>query len=148
MERLSKTTMETIILAGWVNSTPCCIERINSPQPLKLSVDIGSWFPLHAGSVGKTLLAFLPDEERERIIERIELTRYTENTITEISELKRQLQEIRERGYVVSIGERLEDVASVVAPIRNHTGNVIATLSVGGPKNRFREGKLSSFINW
>ena len=44
MERLSKTTMETIILAGWVNSTPCCIERINSPQPLKLSVDIGSWF--------------------------------------------------------------------------------------------------------
>ena len=146
MDRLAKITTETVILGGWVNSTPCCIERINSPQPLKLSVDIGSWFPLHAGSVGKTLLAFLPDEERERMIERMELTRYTENTIMEISELKRRLQEIREKGYVVSIGERLEDVASVGAPIRNHTGDVIATLSVGGPRNRFKEGKLSSLI--
>ncbi len=66
IERVSKITMETVILGGWVNSTPCCIERIDSPQPLKLSVDIGSWFPLHAGGVGKILLAFLPDEERER----------------------------------------------------------------------------------
>ena len=146
MERLSKITMETITLGGWVNFTPTCIERINSIQPLKFSVELGSWFPLHAGSVGKILLAFLPDEERERMIEKIELTRYTENTITEISVLIKTLQEIRKNGYAVSIGERWVDVVSIGAPIRNYNGNVTAVLSIGGPKSRFKEEKMAGFI--
>jgi|WetSurMetagenome_2_1015567.scaffolds.fasta_scaffold03802_6 DNA-binding IclR family transcriptional regulator len=146
MERLSKITEETVILGAWVDSRPYCIERIKSSQPLNLSVDIGTWYPLHAGTIGKTLLAFLPEEEKDIMIEQIEFNQYTKNTITDKMKLKSKLQEICNNGYEVSIGERLEDVISLGAPIRNSNSKVIAVLCIGGPQNRFNEKELSNNV--
>jgi DNA-binding IclR family transcriptional regulator len=146
MERLSKITEETVILGAWVNSTPCCIERIKSMQPLNLSVDVGTVYTLHAGSVGKTLLAFLPEEERGKIIEQTKFKRLTKNTIIDKIALRSALQKIRDNGYSVSRGERIEDVTSIGAPIRNHIGDVKAVLVIGGPINRFDGKNLSDYI--
>ncbi len=69
------------------------------------------------------------------------LTRYTEHTITSFDELDRQLDSIARDGYVVSIEELEHGLTAVAAPIRDHTGTVIAALSVSGPVYRLTEDR-------
>jgi DNA-binding IclR family transcriptional regulator len=147
MENLSRITGETVILAGLVKGSPCCIEKIPSSHDLSLSVDIGTWYPLHAGTVGKTLLAFQKEEERNKIIEGLELVRFTENTIMDKSELRKRLMEILERGYDLSIEERVKGVASVGAPVKNHRGEAVAVLILGGPTVRFTTERIDQYIS-
>ena len=147
MERISKIIMEGVSLIAWIGSVPYCIESIDSPHPLKVSLAVGESFPLHAGSAGKLLLAFLPDKEREQVLKELKLTRYTEKTITAISELRRQLDDIREKGFVVSMGERFRGVVSVGAPIFNHDGRAVACLCITVPSNRSNRKRISECIS-
>lgn len=147
MERISKIIMEGVTLIAWIGSIPYCIESIDSPHPLKVSLNIGQSFPVHAGSAGKLLLAFLPEQEREQMIKGLRLTRYTEKTITTISELRRRLNEIREKGYVVSAGERFKDVISVGAPIFNHNSRGVACICITMPSNRSNRQRISQCVS-
>ena len=92
---------------------------------------------LYAGSGGKVLLAFGPEELRRRILNKTKLRKMTANTIIDPGDLNKELVRIRAQGYALSAGERNPDAASLAVPIFNHDGKLVAALSLGGPLSRF-----------
>ncbi len=146
MEKLHDLTGETVLLAGWIEKEVRCLAKIEGKLPVRLAVYPGDKFPLHAGSVGKLMLAFLPEEERERLLETISLTRFTKRTITDLHTLRKELQKIRKAGYVYSVGERVDDVASIGAPIRDSSGRVVAGIVIGGLITHFTAEKLDEWV--
>jgi len=114
-----------------------CIDKIDSPRGLGTTSKIGRSSALNAGSVGKTLLAFQPPEVREKLLETVHLDRFTDHTITSVEEMQKAIGTIRAEGYCISVGEGEEDMACVAAPIFNHSRQIIAGLSIGGPVHRF-----------
>jgi IclR family transcriptional regulator, KDG regulon repressor len=97
---------------------------------------VGIPAPLHATAAGKAILAFMSRDELERMIVEKGLEKFTENTITDSVRLETALADIRTRGYAVSDSEHFEMVRGVAAPIRDHDGNVFASLSALGIVSR------------
>lgn len=90
----------------------------------------------HCTACGKVLLAGLPEAELDRVLEGGPLPAKTPDTITDPARLRLDLAAVRERGYAENVGESAPDVAAVAAPIRDHSGDVVAAISVAGPLAR------------
>ncbi len=103
---------------------------------------VGIPAPLHATGAGKAILAYLSTEEIETMIQKKGLEKFTEHTITDPDRLRADLDATRRRGYAVTDGEHDEMVRSVAAPIRDHEGQVIASLSALGLASRFALERL------
>jgi DNA-binding IclR family transcriptional regulator len=85
-------------------------------------------------------------EQRKTIISQ-PLTAFTQHTITDPIKLRIDLAEISDQGYAVSNEEFEEGLVAVAAPIHDHTGEVIAALSISGPSFRMRAGSLQAHIS-
>lgn len=114
------------------------IEKIDSPHGLASNVTIGKGAPAYCTGVGKALLAFQPEAVVDGVC-RQGLVRHTPNTITSPKRLRQELARVRACGYAVDNMEHELGVRCIAAPIRNHTGAVIASLSISGPATRIRE---------
>ncbi|HEX9710955.1 MAG TPA: IclR family transcriptional regulator [Actinomycetota bacterium] len=137
LERLSRETNETATLSLRTGSTRVYVDQVTPDRDIKMVVQLGLQVPLHAGGSSKAFLAFLPDDEREEYLAR-PLEKLTGKTITGIRALRKELSDIRERGWAMSLGERMEGAGSVAAPILGHDGRPLAVISVCGPVERFR----------
>ena len=135
---LSARSEETATLSlrtGWARMY---VDQILPPDDIKMVVPIGRLFPLHAGASSKAFLAFLPEDERERFFaEHPRLPALTERTVIDAAALRGELEEIRERGFASSRGERQDGAASVAAPVLDRGGTPTAVISVCGPIERF-----------
>ncbi|HIE17752.1 MAG TPA: IclR family transcriptional regulator [Dehalococcoidia bacterium] len=145
MKELHGRTNETISIYVLEHDHRVCIERIEGSLGARHVIAIGDRGPLHAGASGKVLLAYLPRERRNELINELKLASFTPYTITDKEKLQRELDEIRERGVAVSMEERFELCASVSAPIRNYMGDVIAALSISTLASRLTPGKVSEY---
>lgn len=137
LRKLSEATEETATLSVRTGIERIYIDQVTPPREVKMEVNLGQPFPLHAGASSKAILAFLPESERDQYL-RGHLAKLTSVTQVDKDELRAELAEIRERGYAMSFGERREGAASVAVPIRDHEGYPIAAMSVCGPMERFR----------
>jgi DNA-binding IclR family transcriptional regulator len=126
---------ETATLTSPVPNGRVYLDQFEGVHEIKMTVELGRRFPLHAGSSGKCMLAFLPEAERERLLTG-ELTQLTPHTIVDPEKLRAELDEIRARGYAVSGGERQPDAGSVAAPVFGVSDSVIGAISVCGPRYR------------
>lgn len=137
LEALSRKTEETATLSlrtGWER---VYVDQVTPERDVMMMVQIGLRVPLHAGASSKAFLAFLDPEEQQEYLAR-SLDRLTKLTVTNGRSLRKELSEIRERGYAISFGERMEGAGSVAAPIFGHEGRPVAVISVCGPVERFR----------
>ncbi|NUC70951.1 IclR family transcriptional regulator [Haloterrigena sp. SYSU A558-1] len=105
---------------------------------VKTHARIGQRTYLHQFAAGKAILAHLPDDRIESILEDYGLAAQTDQTITERDTLYDQLATIRDRGYAFNREESVIGVHAVGAPIRNESGTAIGAISVAGPANRLR----------
>jgi DNA-binding IclR family transcriptional regulator len=143
MNQLSKITKETVLLAGVNGTKGIVLDRVESEEPIRYSLfQPGATIPLHAGASSKILMAYLPEEEWDRIIRIEGLKQYTPNTITKADKLKVHLREIRKKGYAFSDQEADRDVRAVGAPIFSAAGELVASLSVAGPAYRMNKKKM------
>ena len=138
LDALVEETHENVVLVVRDDIHNVCIAMRESPQPLRLSAQRGQRGPLHAGGGPKVLLAFAPDEVQQRVLQG-ELTGYTETSITDPKALAATLLEIRATEFNRSYGEMDPDAFSFAAPVRDHSGSVIAALSVAGPVRRITD---------
>jgi DNA-binding IclR family transcriptional regulator len=116
-----------------------------SRQAVRMSSGLGSRAPAHCTSVGKVLLAYRSAETVGQVIEN-GLTRYTQNTITEPAALTAELASIRARGTAIDDEEIEVGLRCVAAPIRDHSGHVIAAISVAGPVQRMTKKLVQTTI--
>ena len=138
MEELSRAMDETSTLSLRVGHTRVYIDQVTPARDIKMVVQLGKEFPLHAGSSSKAFLAFLDPADIDAYVDAGSLEVLTDNTITDAAALRAELAEIAARGYAVSMGERLTGAGSVAAPVFGHDGRVAAVVSVCGPLERFR----------
>ena len=132
---LSKQTQETATLSVLAGEARIYVDQVTPPREIVMSVPLGQRFPLHAGSSSKALLAFLPSDEVEAYLER-GLEQITNSTRTDPASLRADLQRVRDQGFATSAGERQAGAASVAAPVFDHGGRPIASVSVCGPAER------------
>lgn len=112
------------------------VDRLESPQTLRLFNETGRRVPVHCTSSGKVLLAYLPPDERDRLLDGATLTALTPKTITDRTALVDELAKVRQRGWAAAVEEREIGVVSIAVPIRDATGDVVAALSIGAPLAR------------
>ncbi|QRV14070.1 IclR family transcriptional regulator [Haloterrigena salifodinae] len=110
---------------------------------VKTHARIGQRTYLHQFAAGKAILAHLPDDRIESILEDYGLAAQTDQTITERDTLYDQLATIRDRGYAFNREESVIGVHAVGAPIRNESGTAIGAISVAGPANRLRDNLMT-----
>lgn len=142
MVKLQEQTRETISLYVLEGDERVCVERLESPQTVRIVARIGRRIPLYAGSAGKVFLAFLPDARREEILKKTKLVPMTEKTISSLDELEANLQKIRKQGYAISRGEWILDAAGVAGPIFDLRGQICAALTISGPTQRITSERM------
>ena len=147
MVHLQEQTRETISLYILEGSERVCIERLESPETVRIVARIGRRIPLYAGSAGKVFLAFLPENRREMILREIDLVPMTERTITDVDALQVNLEQIRQQGYAVSRGEWIIDASGTAAPIFDQRGQITAAISISGPRQRFTDEKIKEMAD-
>lgn len=121
------------------------IERAASPQPIQYIGWIGRRSPLHCTASGKVILAHMMVEERTAVLP-APLKKYTAKTVTNFEELNRQLEHICQNRYAIVHEEFEEGFSSVAAPIYNHLGKLIATISISGPSYRLSDSIFAEFL--
>lgn len=142
MRELSQVSKETVYLAVLDGTEMLYVGRVDSTQQVRMHCVIGTRNPLHCTALGKAVLAFLPGEERAALLDRIPLTAYTPNTITDRAALEENLELVRARGYAIDDMEIEEGIRCIGAPVFDHTGYVIAAISTSGPAFRFSLARL------
>ncbi len=136
LARLADETGETAWCMVEQNGMGMFIDGYIAGRSIDRESIIGTWKPLHANSAGKAILANLPADRRNTIIDRSELEPLTENTITERNKLRQELKEIQERGFSTNFGEDLSGIHAVGTPIFDQNSEVAAGISVAGSATR------------
>ena len=139
MRRLTDACNETSLL-GVYDSTRqemMFLAIVESSHPLRYSVDLNKWLPIHVGGSGFAIMAFLKNEEIGKIIDRTRLLPITSRSITKRYQLEAELQKTRERGYAITHGQRTPDAVGLAAPIFGSNGEVVGDICVTLPESRF-----------
>ncbi|HEY2458915.1 MAG TPA: IclR family transcriptional regulator [Candidatus Acidoferrum sp.] len=142
LEQLNRSTRETVHLTVRHKLTAVYIEKLDSPEPLRIHSRIGASVPLYCTAVGKIMLAYLNEEEQGSIVNQLELRRFTENTVGSIQELQAQLARVKKDGFACDMEEHEPHIRCIAAPIWDNTGAVNASLSVTGPAVRMSTARL------
>jgi DNA-binding IclR family transcriptional regulator len=141
LARISEYTSETVSLHLRQKYQRVCIDVVESPLPVKRVVPVGETLPLYAGPTGKTLLAFLTEDERLIVLDQ------AARAGVALDQLKRQLQEIRTMRHMSAIGDRVPEVGALSVPVFDSTGPV-ATVTVSGPSSRFTRRRMKQVAPW
>ena len=143
LKTLCEEIAETVHMAVLDGTEAVCIAVIpNKGIMFQVVQDEGSRFPLHATSLGKILLAYLPDEKIENILNSISLRAYTNNTITDIASLKREIENIRHDSVSFDDEEYEIGLRSAAAPIKGEDGHALAGIAFLGISLRISNLKM------
>jgi IclR family KDG regulon transcriptional repressor len=142
LQELNRQTRETVHLTVRSGLSAVYVEKIDSLEPLRIHSRIGASVPLHCTAVGKVLLAYLPVAEQTAILDEMVLRRFTENTISNLQELRTQLARVRKDKFASDLEEHETHIRCVAAPIWDHSGAVNASLSITGPAVRMAAARI------
>ncbi|OPX35058.1 MAG: hypothetical protein B1H11_09735 [Desulfobacteraceae bacterium 4484_190.1] len=133
MDLLQKETKSTVLLGAMMEEQLVYIDKREGNGMIRISSEIGWRRPFHYGMLGMILSAYLDPPEVKLLLKKYPLEAYTPRSITDKERFKDRLEEIRKQGYVIEVGEAVEGVIGIAAPIRNYTRNVIAALGIAVP---------------
>jgi IclR family acetate operon transcriptional repressor len=148
LEGLHRRFRETINLGVPDGAAIVYIDMVESDQGLRMSARLGGRDPLHSTSLGKAILAFLPEPERERILSS-PLPSRTGRTSTDAATLRAELEHIRRGDVAQDRGENEAGALCFGAPIFDATGAVIAAVSISSPESRIdaaREREIAAAV--
>ena len=134
LRRLSDETGHTVNLAILDGTDVVYIERCRTAQPgqreIDLNLHVGARLPAYCTAMGKAILAFVPEDRLEEIIDRIDFAPRGPNTLTDPEAFRDELRKIRAVGIAVNDEELAYGLRSIAAPIHSHTGEVLAALNL------------------
>ncbi len=121
------------------------VDSIESRIDLRVVPPIGASNSIMAKSNGKAALAFLPENEAEKIIQAEGIPAFTKNSITDAEAFRKELAAIRKRGYATDLEEFREGISAISAPVFNSAGQVVGALTMVAPTFRMTVEKVSSY---
>lgn len=132
---------ETVHLTVLDRSEVLYVDKVESREPIRVYAEIGRRAPLHATASGKAMLAHQPASFLDSYLGN-ELESFTDRTIARPDDLRRELEQVRQRGYAVNLGEWHREVGSVAAPIFRFDGVASAALTATLPAVSLTEDKI------
>ena len=141
---LREATKETVQLAVLDEAEIMYVYNLESTQAIRVNSDIGVRKPAFCTASGRAILAFQVPERIADVLEQ-PLRPRAPKTITEPASIARLLDDVRDRGYATEDEECEAGMRSVAAPVRNETGNVVASVSIAGPVQRLTKETMSRY---
>jgi len=132
LKKLTGTTGLASLLGIRDGDQFVCIEKIEGTSQIVLASHVGKRMYLHQGAATKALLAYLSEPQVEEVVNSAGLPALTENTITSLSVLKKELARIRVQGYAIDNQETGIGIRGVGAPLFDHNGTVVGAVAAGG----------------
>lgn len=136
---LARLTGETVNLGVFRKGDIIYVDKINSTELFTIEIRIGSRVPAYSVSLGKAILAYLPESDLIQYMQAISFTPHTSKTIAGERQLRKQLHEIKTVGYALDEGELLSDVYCAAVPILDSMMRPLAAISVSAPRSRFKQ---------
>jgi IclR family KDG regulon transcriptional repressor len=143
LESIWKESGETVNLGILEGKEILYIDVIESPHTFRLVSPVGMRRPLYCTGLGKVILAFLSAKQREELIATIQFERLTPQTFLRPADFRAELQRIQRRGYALDNEEAVPGARCVAAPIFDHTGFVVAGISLSGPTTRMSRTRIT-----
>jgi IclR family pca regulon transcriptional regulator len=131
LEHVSHALHESCSIATLDGLDIIYVARANVTRIMSIDLGVGSRLPAFCTSMGRVLLANLPAEELESYLARVELTHYTERTVTSVEKLRQVLRLVGRNGYAIVDQELELGLRSLAVPIQSPDGKVVAALNVG-----------------
>ena len=147
LRHLVAETEETAHLCILEGAHVIYIDKIEPTRSVRMITRIGASNPVHCTSVGKAMLAFLPEERFADVLRRIRFERFTHRTITTAEALRVEIEKTRRRGYAVDDEELEEGLRCIAVPVLDAQRMPVAAVSVSGPSFRVTAQKLPSIAN-
>lgn len=144
-EALSDDLGETVHMGVLEGDSAVYVLKIESRHTIRMYSRVGRRIPLYCTAIGKVLLAFAKEEEREAALKGVRQLAFTPNTLTTRSALQAELERVRDQGFALDDEEHEEGIHCIGAPVFDHTGAIVATVSVSWPSFRYQrseEGEL------
>jgi len=147
LEALNRDTGETVhlVIRDW--SRGVYIDKIESTHAIRTRSTIGARTYLHSTATGKVLLAYLPWTRVEEIIAGVGMPRRTENTITNLEDLQKELVKVAKQGWAEDLQENEEGISCIAAPLINYKRVVVAAVSLTYPALATYEERLPELRN-
>ena len=139
MTKLREETGETTNLSILDGTEIIFIERIQSEHLFNVNLSVGSRLPVYCTSQGKAILAFLPEDEAEELMEKINFEKRTDKTLVTARSLKKELKAVRNNGFAINYEELEKGLCAIAAPIFNHNAYPIAAVNVSYAIARYEE---------
>ncbi|MGI6331356.1 MAG: IclR family transcriptional regulator [Zhaonellaceae bacterium] len=146
LAKLSEKYNENTMIMMAQGEQVIVVELCESNLPIKLAMKLGECHPFYRGAAPKVLLAYMDEKKRDKIIDKMQFEPLTKNTITQKERLLQRLEEIKRDGYCISKGEIDLSIMAIAVPIRDFSGNVVASLAMSGPRGRMEEHNLENIL--
>ncbi len=145
LQELARQVRETAYLAVLRRTAVVPVEVIEADRSVRIVSQLGEALPLHATAAGKVHLAFESEDDLRTLLPD-GLPRFTDRTLVERPALAQQLRTVASNGYAVDMGEHLEDVRAVAAPVRDYARVVVGALAVVAPASRLTQERIDKEI--
>lgn len=146
LEKLQQMTDETANLVVLDSDEVMYVEKVESRQPVRTFSMIGRRAPVHATGAGKVLLADMRSDEVLAILRRKGMKSYTKHTITDYKDFTAELNQVRVQGFAFDKEECELGVVCIAAPVRNHEGRTVASVSISGPSSRLTPAAAQEMV--
>ncbi|GAA1623372.1 IclR family transcriptional regulator C-terminal domain-containing protein [Actinoplanes couchii] len=130
LERLVADVRESSSMSVLDGDDIVYVARVPTSRIMRIAINVGTRFPAYATSMGRVLLAGLPDEHLEAYLNRVRLEPLTDRTLRTTGELRAELSRVRLHGHAVVDQELEEGLRAIAAPIRDRTGTVTGAVNV------------------
>ncbi|MEO0487786.1 MAG: IclR family transcriptional regulator [Pseudomonadota bacterium] len=146
LEKLSDRAGETVHLAQLDHAQVLYVDKVNAHEPIPMFSQAGKVGPAYCTGVGKAMLAHLPETTLEDVIEQQSFHRFTPGTLTSAAALRKELHEIRDRGYGYDREEHEPGIICVAMPILTGRGRMLGALSVTSSTTRTTLTELAKHV--
>jgi DNA-binding IclR family transcriptional regulator len=146
LKEIAKQCNEMAYIGFIRQDSVVCLGVAEANQPVKVASRVGLGLPIHCSALGKAQIAYLSEEELEKLGVLDNMDKITENTIVDRAEFIRHLKEVAKQGYAIDNEEHNPEVRCVAVPVRDYTGRVVGGICVCGPSFRMTDEFLKTKI--
>ena len=146
LERLSHQVDQSVSAAVLDGAHIVYVARVPTRRIMSVRITIGTRFPAYATSMGRVLLAGLPDAEARELVDGSALDALTPRTVVSRSALREELERVRAQGWALVDGELEPGLRSVAAPLHDRSGRVIAAVNVSTSVAQFPPGAVEERV--
>jgi DNA-binding IclR family transcriptional regulator len=145
LQWLVERTRLTAHLAVLEKDQAIYIQKVDGPGLIKFDTYVGKRTNLHCTAVGKVLVAYASTERQQQVLSKKSFARYTTNTITLAALLRKELMNVRQKGYAIDDEEEELDIRCLAAPVFNQAGDFMAALGLTGTSGQLRDDNIEEY---